>query len=385
MLHEGLMDKKELGENIRKIRDSLSMTQAKLGELMGWNSHVTVHKIETGERDLKASELIKLTEILHIDVYKLCASVSGQETESPYFFWRGTPTDLVMASSALLKKADDYAFVERLVDTHREFEKLARIEYDISTVKKTTIERWADDMGRALDLGRYPAESLVKVLESNFGIRIIMDDFLSGGSGATFSSDSYGTCIFLSAKEPTWRQNFSIAHELFHLITWDKALFEKIKSDDKLYTMNESYADHFASCLLMPIETFREEVSQVLEKSNVFSMVNVFSLAHQFRVSAESFIFRMVSAGYLNYPAAHEIIQSNGFKNANHSSNSERVKVVISDRFLRLAHQALVEGKLSRGKVAKYLGINIAELDNYLEALGLPTEVESYELKISNS
>lgn len=379
------MDKKHLGENIKRIRESLSITQARLGEMMGWNSHVPVHKLENGERELKTSELLRLTEILHTDIYKLCTPATATSEESPYFFWRGVPTDLAMASSSLMKKADDYAFVERIVNNDRIFEKLVSVSFDINTCSNYAVERWADEMRRSLDLGRYPAESLVKVLENNYGIRIIMDSFVSGGSGATFASDNYGTCIFLSVKEPHWRQNFSIAHELFHLITWNKALFESVKNNVELYNKNENFADHFASCLLIPLDTLREEVTQIIENTKMFSLVNVFSLAHQFRVSAESLIYRMVSAGFITFENAQEIINSSIFKNSNHTANSERVKLVISDRFLRLAHQALVEGKLSRGKVSKFLGINIADLDNYLESRGLPLEVESYELKISNS
>ncbi|MFP5492914.1 MAG: ImmA/IrrE family metallo-endopeptidase [Bacteriovoracia bacterium] len=376
------MNRAQLGENIKSLRERLSMSQAKLADLMGWGTHVTVSTVEAGSRELKASELVKLAECLKVDIYKLL----GENTQKPvpYFFWRGAPDDAPMASNTLLKKADDYTFIERIVGAQGEFQQLPHHDLDLNSTNKAHVERWADEVRRSLDLGRYPAEGLVKVLEENFGVRFILDDFEYGGSGATFSSDEFGSCIFLSSKEPFWRQNFSIAHELFHLITWNTILFDQINSDEELYKKNEKLADTFAASLLMPLEVFRDEISKIISSGQEFHLSHVFSLAHQFGVGSESLLYRMVSAGFIKFEVAQAVLNLAEFKSANKIQNDSRGKVEISDRLLRLSHQAMMTGKLSRSKFAKLIGVSLHQLTKYLAEKGLPDEIEDCLVEISN-
>lgn len=377
------MSKRQLGENIKKLREGLSMSQQKLAELMGWAAHVTVSNIESGAREVKASELVKLASCFNIDIYRIL----GDELEAPkpYFFWRGIPEDPIMASSVLLKKADDYAFTERIVGAQKKFQQLQHYELDLSITSRSQIERWADEVRRSLDLGRYPAGSLVKVLEDSFGVRFILDKFEYGGSGATFSSSELGACIFLSSSEPFWRQNFSLAHEIFHLITWNPILFDQINADKALYDLNEKHADFFAASLLMPIEIFRDEVSKILNGGSELHLSSVFSLAHQFGVATESVIYRLVRAGYITYEVSQKLILSEEFKSSNRLQNEARGKVEISDRLLRLSHQALMNGKLSRTKFAKLIGVGLPHLPQYLAEHGLPDEIEDCVVEINNS
>lgn len=377
------MSDTQLGENIKKIRENRSMSQGQLAHLMGWGTHVIVSNIEAGTRELKASELVKIAECLKTDIHKLLGRDQFVPTGA-YFFWRGTPENVTMASSALIKKADDYVFIERIVGAQNEFQKLSHYDLDIENTTKQQIERWAEEIRRALDLGRYPVHSLVKVLEENFGIRFILDDFEFGGSGATFSSKDFGACIFLSSKDPFWRQNFSLAHELFHLITWNVDLFEKINNDEALYSKNEKLADWFAASLLMPIEIFRDEINKIFASGQKFNLSHIFSLSHQFGVAAESVIYRIVSAGYLEFSSAQRIIASSEFKGANKVQIESRGKVEISDRLLRLSHYALMNGKLSRTKFAKMIGVSLHQLPKYLAERGLPDEIEDCSFEISN-
>jgi XRE family transcriptional regulator, fatty acid utilization regulator len=376
------MDRIQLGENIRNLRERLSLSQQALAELMGWNTHVTVSSLESGSRELKAAELVKLADCLKVDVYAVIGS--SPAGSSPYFFWRGLPHDPAMASNALLKKADDYSFIERVVGAQNKFQNLFHYELDLQATSRAQIERWADEIRRSLDLGRYPAQSLVKVLEENFGVRFILDEFQYGGSGATFSSDDLGSCIFLSSHEPFWRQNFSLAHELFHLITWNPVLFEQINGNKDLYSKNEQNADFFAASLLMPLEILREEISKIIGGGKEFHLSNVFSLAHQFGVAAEAVLYRMVSAGFLPFERSKSIISSEAFKDANKLQNKARQKVEISDRLLRLSHQALMSGKLSRAKFAKLIGVSLPYLSEYLAERGLPDEIEDCLVEVSN-
>lgn len=53
-----------IGENIRRIRESKKMTQEELARSMGYKSKSTINKIELGINDIPQSKIAKLAECL---------------------------------------------------------------------------------------------------------------------------------------------------------------------------------------------------------------------------------------------------------------------------------------------------------------------------------
>ncbi len=58
-----------------------------------------------------------------------------------------------------------------------------------------------------------------------------------------------GLFTLINGKNVESRQHFSIAHELFHLLTWNEELVLLVKGDEKLHKKNEQLADAFAAGL----------------------------------------------------------------------------------------------------------------------------------------
>jgi Zn-dependent peptidase ImmA (M78 family) len=117
-----------------------------------------------------------------------------------------------------------------------------------------------------LNLGCRPACSLAKILEEKMGVKIIclpMEHNLSGG--ATIDQN-FGMAILINSKDAPWRRNYDLAHEFFHLITWD--YFDKdevYQGTDSKKSRVEQLADVFAASLLLPEEEVRKDFADKSE------------------------------------------------------------------------------------------------------------------------
>lgn len=72
-------------ERIRTLRQSLGLTQEELARKAGFRSAQIVSQIEKGERDIKAYELVKLSKVLHTDLYGF---FSKDTSPIPKMLWR---------------------------------------------------------------------------------------------------------------------------------------------------------------------------------------------------------------------------------------------------------------------------------------------------------
>ena len=77
-------------------------------------------------------------------------------------------------------------------------------------------ERFAADF----DLGAVPSARLAEVMEDKLAILVLMVDAIKGVSGAACRLPDLDT-VLINRNEVPGRRNFDLAHELFHILTWD--------------------------------------------------------------------------------------------------------------------------------------------------------------------
>ena len=77
-------------------------------------------------------------------------------------------------------------------------------------------ERFADE----LELGPVPAAGLASAMESQLGILVLMVDAQQGISGAACRLPELDA-VLIARGEVAGRRHFDLAHELFHILTWD--------------------------------------------------------------------------------------------------------------------------------------------------------------------
>ncbi|HEX6820222.1 MAG TPA: XRE family transcriptional regulator, partial [Ktedonobacterales bacterium] len=209
---------RQLAENIRNRREQLGLTQADLAARAGFSAPQIVSSIERNEREVKAVELAAIARALHCDLTDLFASDEDHE-EAPVVAWRERPTVGAEDQAArFLQLCQWYGFAEQWADEERDCD-LPGAHPPRGSLTLSWARSIAEEVRHALELGSLPAASLYQTLEERCGVKIFHFDDLIGS--AACARGDFGAGIALNATEAPWRRNFSLAHELFHLVTWD--------------------------------------------------------------------------------------------------------------------------------------------------------------------
>ena len=89
-------------------------------------------------------------------------------------------------------------------------------------------ERLGSETHIQLDLGSRPSLNLLNILENKLRFKILCLPLEDGVSGASLVDNELGAGILINVKDAPWRRNFDLAHELFHIITWNVFSLEEI-------------------------------------------------------------------------------------------------------------------------------------------------------------
>ena len=99
--------------------------------------------------------------------------------------------------------------------------------------------------------------------------------------------------LYCSLKNVRWRWNFDLAHELFHLLTWNVFRHGDGEQPVTPSDREEKLATCFARNLLMPEEVFREAVDAQRDKSGSLGFDGLFKVAREFDVSTEAVVWQI--------------------------------------------------------------------------------------------
>jgi Zn-dependent peptidase ImmA (M78 family) len=188
-----------------------------------------------------------------------------------------------------------------------------------------------------------------------------------------------GVGVLINVNDAPWRRNFDLAHELFHIITWNIFSHEEI-GDGSRKTKPEQYADSFAASLLLPKEHLLAALKEIAVNQEL-KLVDIIELAKEFGVSSEAVLWRLVNLKKLKKSQVEKILSDSEFRNLDRGLRrglyEEQQPEKFPHRYVSLACRCLMEGKISRGLFAEYIEIDRSEIDDYLSAAGYA--VKNYE------
>lgn len=368
------MDFKEtIGKHIRAEREKRGISQQKLADAVGWNTHQIVLNVESGQREVKAWELAKIAKFLGLDMVDLLEASSNSKS-MPFVLWREEPGEKKPEARAMfLKRCEDYYFLEQILGIfNKDFRPLPLLNIDLNEIGVEDIEEQAKFVRESIDLGHYPAVTLSKTLEDYYGFKFLKFDFGNNGSAAS-SKSSFGICIWVNQSEISWRQNFSVAHELFHILTWNEQLFKQKEEDLEFKKKNEILANSFAASLLMPEESIREEIRRVI-KGEECQYADLIAIARKFDVSTKALLNRLGNLKIIKLETKEELQNDPELKDLDMRSNQRYFSAAnrLGERFLRMAYQAYAREKISRSRLAEIIDVPLASLRRHLEENGLP-------------
>jgi transcriptional regulator with XRE-family HTH domain len=230
-----------LGQRIRDARDRLKWSQGKLAAEVGMGSAQIISSIESGTREVKASELSRIARALRTSIDNL---LNPELRPEPKFAWREPPEEgFEEHESKFLLRCERYGLVEKWCEALPP-QPLPSLNFTSACPSFKDVQRQADNIRNSFQLGGRPACSLEKTLEEDFGVKIFYDDLGADGGSAFSVASWFGTAVLLNSCHAPWRRNYSLAHELFHLLT--KNELDSCGKDEV-----EKYSNVFASALLL--------------------------------------------------------------------------------------------------------------------------------------
>jgi XRE family transcriptional regulator, fatty acid utilization regulator len=370
---------------IREERDRAGLSQDELAKRAGLPARQTVTDIENGNREVKAWELVKIASVLGLDMNTFLS-----ETEKPsdhsYVLWRQLPSADVrqQLENRFFKKCEAYALVERLSGNAQLDKKpLPHVPIDIGQTSFWKVFDLADRVRLRFGLGERPGCALMQTLEEEYAVKIFLCS-LERACSAAAAKGTFGTAILLNGDEPVWRRNYSCAHELFHLITWDESLFDKIRHDPALEKKNETLADVFSAGLLMPGDQVKIDINQIVEENKI-KAADVVSLAMKYGVSTIAFLWRLHNLKLLPEGTTVEGLQQDqAFQEIDRDlrSRQQQNHQEFPERFIRFVFQSVSHGKLSRSKAADMLDQSLVDLPEFFRSAGF-IEPEDDDIEVS--
>lgn len=350
--------KASLGARIKAARERMRWTQQQLADALDLSSAQTVSTIEKGERDIKARELAQIAELLHTSFDALL----GRSTEvQPVISWRAEPSSNVAGEveARFLRRCNRYALLEKWCGVPPALE-LKPLSLPSPTVPFYRIEREADNVRNAMQLGARPACTLEKSLGEDYGVKIFYEDLADGA--ALCARGEFGNAILINSNDAPWRRNYSIAHELFHLMTpenWQSPECERL-------------AEVFASALLLPEEPLMTAFRSRVETKKI-ALQNLVEIASEFDVSIDALVWRLVSLNKMKRAAAVEMLAPgsklrmlDGFSRK--SALLTRPRGGLPERYVRLAHIAYAKERIGRSKLAEFLEMSLIDLAKRLDS-----------------
>jgi len=362
-----------IGPRLKALREARGFDQEKVATILGVGSRQIVSQIETGERRVSGEELTRLIEGLgaDLDYFTDPYRIVGEGG----FSWRQNGRTLAdlkdyerTASSWIALYRFEAPRVGRPVPLRRP--KLPLTRFSSFEEAMAEGERVCQELG-LLQANRFPAAGLADAMEREFGILVLMVDAIEGVSGAACRLPDLDA-VLVNRNEVVGRRHFDLAHELFHIMTWEQ-MPPEYSEDAHGYGVRrnrvEQLADNFASALLMPAAIIERFGSwRKLGEAELVSRLN--EVADLLQVTAQALKWRLTALGKLARTVANAIIDDL-LRNNGHARTEEVAPPLFSRAFLEVLGEALFKGHLSRRRAARQLGLDLDVLRDLFRAHGV--------------
>lgn len=361
----------KIGHRIKAERERKKISQETLAKAVGWNSHQIVSMVEQEKREVKSWELYEIAKFLSVDIDILLGN--KELSEQPYVLWREKPEEEKLLEARFLSECDNYLWIEQLVSGAKEspilvFEELPQKTINLQQFTLENAYQLAEDIRQRMSLGDFPAVQLLGVLQDRYGVKFIVNQEEMKPSAAC-SRSKKGCFVFINGCHAEPRQYFSIAHELFHLITWDPKMLKIVDRDPKMHEKNEKLANAFAAGLLIPREKILAEFTKIFNAERAITASDIIALAEQFQVSKEAMLYRMKNVNLINDEKLNEI-KKRLLTVRTAKTDNPTIADSLMSKFVRLVYLACEHVKISRAKAAKLLNIDLCDLSSLFNKYG---------------
>ena len=349
------------------------LSQDALARIFAFRDRQTVSAIETGVRALTAAELVIAVERLGVglDFFTDPFRLDGDAL----FSWRqsGVPIDQLQAYE---QTAGRWIGAYRALATEAGW----RAPLMRRALGLTRASRFEDAMAAGerfaeeLCLGPVPATRLASAMEAELGILVLMVNAQAGISGAACRLPALDA-VLIARSEVLGRRHFDLAHELFHILTWEAMPPEHVEAaSDVGGNRVEQLANNFAAAVLMPSSALHVfEDCPRLNADQLAARLN--TVANELQVTSSALRWRLAALGRLTRARARAIPES-ALRNNGRESVPNEQPPLFSKPFAQVLADALERGSISVRRAASLCGLAIEELEDVFAVHGVEHAIE---------
>jgi transcriptional regulator with XRE-family HTH domain len=358
-----------IGKRLKIARERLGYTQLQFSEKLGFKDRQTVAAIEAGQRKLSAEELVRAMEVLDVDLEYFTDRfrLIGEGR----FSWRASRDATASLLDTFEERAGCWIALYRNLGKGRD-EPPSPLQPRLQLTEKSSYEEAravAEALGRDWDLGEIPGLRLKDAVEDKLHALVLYVDAPAGISGAACQLPGLNA-ILINRKEPEGRRHYDLAHEIFHLLTWEQMPPEHRESEIPRGGKGrriEQLADNFASALLIPERTLAPRW-QARGNADTHEWLN--ATATELLVTAVALKWRLVQLDWMGKAELLDIVDSRLTANGRPRQPLPQPKL-FSDELVRPLHGALAKGDISVRRAASLLEITIEDLAELFKDYGL--------------
>ena len=362
-----------IGARLKALRLQRGLSQDDLARIFAFKDRQTVSAIETGVRALTAAELVVTVEKLDVglDYFTDPFRLDGEGR----FSWRqsGVAAERLQAYEqtagrwigAYRALAAEVGWRAPLMRRALGLTKASRFEDAMEAG-----ERFAEE----LRLGPVPAIRLASAMEAELGILVLMVDAQQGISGAACRLPKLDA-VLIARSEVAGRRHFDLAHELFHILTWDAMPPQHVEDASDLGVGRvEQLANNFAAAVLMPSSALRQfDDCARLNADELIARLN--AVADELQVTSSALRWHLAALRRLTKARA-QAIPEDALRNNGHEPVPCEQPPLFSKPFAELLAAALGQGCISVRRTASLCGLGIEELEELFAAHGVEHEIE---------
>lgn len=352
-----------IADKLKYARDKIHLTGSQVESATG----IGRSSLSEYEKGVRAPSLSQLRSLAQIYNRSVAFFLDDSPIPKEIVLWRERPTENAEnIETRFLQLCEQYRNLEILCDDIV-LDALPKPTRDI--VSYDNAELLAQQVRRELELGERPGGELLRILEEQCGVKVFHLQFEPTGTAASAKSDCFGSAILLNGSNVSWRRNFDLAHELFHLLTWEMFRSDKDETSIGAPDNEERLATCFARNLLMPSNSVKDAVYRH-NKSGKMTFADLYDIAREFDVSIDALLWQfhfIFNKGPQDKQETQDLITK---AKEQYNIYETRENIPFPERPLRfkaLAVAALRKGVLSIGRFAEYMGIRRVEALEYLK------------------
>lgn len=359
------------GLRVKSARVAKGWTQERLASGMGLNDRQTVSDIEKGKRALKTQELAMLPSLLgrDTDFFLDPFSVAGEAQYS----WRAAPDLPESVLHEFEIRAGQWIGLLRWMQGQQGHRRSA-IKRCLHLSHQSSFEDaqdCAESLVSELGFGTIPADCLRSKIEQELDIPVLFFDAADIADGQSISGAACHleemSVILINRNEHVTRQTFNLAHELFHAMTWDAMKPEhrmpNSRENRRKGKRIEQMADNFAAALAMP----RASLDTLIPREKLADIPHLCLVAKVLLVPPAALGWRLFNLRLIDEESRRSLSQ----RRAPRQDPGAAVGAsLFSNSYVRMLHDALENGWISRRKAGDVTGLGFDGLTRLLAHYG---------------